>query len=81
MGDVGGNEVDASHVEPDGHCRLAGDFGVVGVDLVGTIDVGAAVPGRRLLQGHDAPLLWDSVQRQLLFGQHGEGLLIDRDGL
>ena len=41
-GDVGGDQVDPGHVEPDDHRRLPRDLGVVRVDLVGAVDRGAA---------------------------------------
>ena len=70
-GDVGGDEVDAGHVEPDDHRRLTGDLDVIGVDIVGAVDRGAAgahVAGQ--LELDEAALLRHIVQDQLLLGQH-----------
>ena len=79
-GDVSGDEVDAGHVEPDDHRRLAGDLDVVGVDVVGAVDGGAAgahVAGQ--LELDEAALLRHVVQSKLLLRQHLDGLRVDGD--
>ena len=79
-GDVGGDEVDAGHVEPDDHRRLPRDLDVVGVDVVGAVDRGAAgahVAGQ--LELDEAAFLRHVVQRQLLLGQDLERLRVDGD--
>ncbi len=79
-GNVGGDEVDAGHIQPDHHRHLPGDLDVVGMDLVGTIDSGAAGPQfAGQLQLNELPRLRDILQTQPLLGQDGKGVRVDRD--
>jgi hypothetical protein len=79
-GDVRGDQVDPGHVEADDHRRLAGDLGVVGVDVVGPVDGGAA--GRHVagpLEQDASARLRDIVQRQPLASEGLHRLRVDGD--
>ena len=79
-GDIGGDEIDAGHVEPDDHRRLPRDLDVVRMDVVGAIDggaTGAHVAGQ--LELDEAAFLRHILQRQLLLGQDIERLRVDPD--
>ena len=78
--DIRNDEVDAGDVEPDHHGRLAGDLLVVGMNVVGSVDRGAAgahVAGA--LEWHDLSLLGDIGEREAVPLQRFHRLTVDRD--
>ncbi|MFN8591966.1 MAG: hypothetical protein U0031_10955, partial [Thermomicrobiales bacterium] len=78
--DVRGDEVDAGDIEPDHHRRLPRDFDVVGVNVVGAVDRGAAgahVPGQFEL--NEASFLRNIVLGEMLAREDLDRLVVDRD--
>ncbi len=77
LGDVGGQEVDPADVETDGTDRPFGHQPVVGMDLVGHVDRGAAGGQvRGLAQEHDLARGRDGLVGISLLGQHPVGGLV-----
>jgi hypothetical protein len=79
-GDVGGDEVDAGHVQAHGQGRAPGDAGVVGMDDVGAVDRRAA--GREVgrgPQGDDGALVGRRVDGQADARQHLMDMIVDDD--
>ena len=87
LGDVGGDEVDAGHVQPDHPGGLLRDLDVVRVRLEGAVDRDAAgghVPGERELhhgrpravRRHREPLLADQLDRGVVHLDPGQHLLV-----
>ena len=79
MRDVGGDEVDAGHVEPDDHRCLTSNLGVVGVDIVGAVDGRAAGAHVARLLELDVPArLGHRLLIQPLPAQRFQCLRVDR---
>ena len=69
VGDVRGDQIDPGHVEANDACRLAGDGGILRVDLIGAVDLGATeLQSAERLQRHEATRVGDVIQGQLLLG-------------